>query len=110
MDDCFTIIGDTVAIAGTTTASAAVPLTDPKLGSTERNLRLLNEGPDLAFFALGGSTITAAIPVNGAPANGVPLPKGEYSEPFRITAGVTHASVVTASGTAVVYFTSGKGS
>jgi hypothetical protein len=106
--DVYTPIGGTVALAvGTATARAALP--DPRIGTEDRSLRILNAGDDTAFVAFGGSTVAAAVPVDGAPANGIPIPPSHAPEPFRIPPDATHLAAICRSGSATLYITLGRG-
>ncbi len=107
-DICFAPYGATVALAAGT-ASARVALTDTAAGTGERTVRVLNAGPETAFVAFGHAAATAAVPVAGAPAAGIPVPAGGGAEPFRIPADATHMAAVCASGTATLYVTVGQG-
>ena len=90
--------GPTVVVAATTaSASATIPF-----GSAANaiSVRVYNDGPNLAFIAIGKGTATASVA-------SIPIPPGAV-EVLGKVANDTFA-VVTLAGTANVYFTPGGG-
>ena len=97
--DNFSPIGATVNIA-VTTSTGRVALTDNTHLSGD-DVRLYNSGSVVVFFAFGNSTIDATV-------TSTPLAPGA-SEVFDAGRS-THVAAITASGTATLYATSGRGS
>ena len=95
----FSPVGATVTRAVTTT-TANVALTTPA-GSGGFDVRLYNLGPSLVFFRFGGSDVEATTAFT-------PLPAGQ-TEVFSAGPGVTHVAAITATGTATLYATTGRG-
>lgn len=102
----FTLIGNTTELdCSTTSASVTLPDTGNSYGGG--NYRLVNDGPDKVFIAIGTGAVTAAIPVNGTPANGMPMEAGT-TEVFGFPPGATLAAICPSS-TAKLYITGGQG-
>lgn len=59
----FTAQSNTINVAATTTASTSQPL--PGLGNA---IRIVNEGPNIAYVAIGASAQTATLPSTTAAA------------------------------------------
>lgn len=78
-----------------------VELPKPQSGET-RNVRVHNAGLVPAFLRFGDAAVTATLVA------GMPVAAGN-TEMFEIGAGVSHCAALTASGTAMVYFTIGSG-
>lgn len=95
----FSPTGATVSLAVTTT-TGSVALTAPG-GSGGSDVRLYNAGGSLVFVAFGSSTVQAAV-------TSLPLPAGQ-TEVFSVGPGSTHVAAITASGTATLYATTGRG-
>lgn len=90
-----------------TVASNRVPL--PLTGPGARTIMVTSEnGVDMAFIALGDATVVA-LPSSGLPqANSYPILPGS-KEPITVGPLTTHVAAITATGTAMLYFTSGDG-
>jgi hypothetical protein len=97
----FLPIGDTVNLTATTTSSR-VALTNPELGSGTEEVRIRNTGAVDVFVHFGDSTVVATL------AASIPVQPNSV-EAFRIRTSATHMAAITASGSAVVYATSGQG-
>lgn len=98
----FPIDDATGSISGaTSTASAAIK----KQPSGKHQLRLYNAGSATVFYALGGSAVEAAV-------TDVPLPSGAI-EVITVenadASPLTHVAAITASGTATLYLSTGRG-
>lgn len=99
----FCPIDDATASVSVTTSSAnALIKADPE-GAFQ--LRLYNAGTSTAFYAVGNSSVTAAV-------TDVPIPSGAV-EVITVqnpqSAPVTHIAAITASGTATLYASTGFG-
>jgi hypothetical protein len=105
--DNFSQTANTVAV-NASAVSSSVPLADSKTGSDDRDYRIRNTGTVDVFIVFGGSDVAAVIPAVGSPANGIPIGAG-HTEAFRAPAGNTHLAAITASGTATLYITTGRG-
>lgn len=96
----FTPIGATTSLAVTaTTGSVALD----NVTDSSRSVRCYNTGDVIVFLNFGPSTVEATT------AAGLPLGPGAV-EFFEIGQGATHVAGITASGTATVYFSEGRGS
>ncbi len=99
----FAPVDDATASISVTTSSAAALIKGAPMG--EYQLRIYNAGSSTAFYALGSSTVTAAV-------TDVPIPSGAI-EVITITNPqqnpVTHIAAITASSTATLYVTTGNG-
>lgn len=92
---------------GTSSTSVALPI-PAALSAWSNQVLVVNAGANPVFVAFGGSSVTAAIPVAGTPANGVPVPAGA-SQVFTVSGAVKIAAIA-ATGTNSVYFVAGVGS
>lgn len=92
---------------GTSSSSASLPLPGT-LTSWKNQVLVVNTGANPVFIAFGGSSITAAIPIAGTPANGFPVPAGG-SQVFTLN-GASKIAGIASTGTNAVYFTAGVGS
>jgi hypothetical protein len=105
--ELFTPNGNTVRLDATTSAHAAVSLSQID-GYQGGAVSVYNDGSVTVFVAFGTtSSVAAAIPTDGTPANGIPIASGG-TRGFTVGVG-TYVSTITASGTAPVYFTCGQG-
>jgi hypothetical protein len=93
--------------AGTSSASAAIPLPGSATGWTHE-VQVVNTGTNAVFVAFGASGVTAVIPVVGTPANGIPVGAGA-TQTFSLS-GQSHIAAIAATGTNSVYFAAGVGS
>lgn len=106
--NAFTPSGNTAALSATD-VSTATPIQVKGGNNNATQRKLYNAGTKDCFLAWGPSaTLTAAIPVAGTPANGMPVAAGEISvESFPPNA---YFAVVCASGqTTTLYITPGEG-
>jgi hypothetical protein len=95
----FTPLGVTVAISvTTTTASGEITTMNDASG---KDLRIYNAGSATAFLDFGSSGIVATTA-------DMPVPSGAV-EVISVGPGVTHVAAITASGTATLYITAGRG-
>lgn len=62
----------TLSVSATSTATAGAAL--PGLGTT---VRVVNEGPNNAYFAVGASTVAATVPTGTAAVTCTPVLAGE---------------------------------
>ena len=99
--EVFTPVGNTVNLAVTTT-TGRVALT-ATTGLTGVSVRVYNAGAATAFLTFGTSTVEATT------AAGMPVPSGSIEVFAFPAATVTDVAGITSSGTATVYFTSGRG-
>lgn len=88
--------------------SAAVAFSTLPTDSSATDVLLYNAGAVSVFVAFSTATLTAAIPVNGTPANGFIIPAGMMVTLCKGSA--TYIAAVTASSTATLYFYQGYGS
>lgn len=89
-----------------TTASAQVALTLPASQQNQEvpsTVRVVNPGLAVAFIEFGTSSAVVA-----AVATSMPIPPGSQ-QTFLLPLGITNAAAIMASGSATIYFTSGKG-
>lgn len=90
--------------AGTAQISATGTTASAALAAVSNIVEITNDGPDIAFVELGGSTVTAAA------ATGYPVAPGQSKIVSNRLAKATHVAAICASGkTATVYFTAGDG-
>jgi hypothetical protein len=100
MNHPFTALGATVNLAVTnTTGSVALTAIGDQAGM---EVRLYNAGSATVFVNFGISTVAATTTA------GMPLPSGAI-EVLTVGPGVTYVAALTASGTATLYATSGRG-
>ncbi|MDE2472695.1 MAG: hypothetical protein KGL35_29225 [Bradyrhizobium sp.] len=92
---------------GTSSTSAAIPLPGSATGWSHE-CQVSNTGTNAVFVAFGGSSVTAAIPVAGTPANGIPVPAGATVN-FSLS-GASHIAAIASTVTNAIYFTAGVGS
>ena len=97
----FMMTGPTVNLTAGTT-SGAVAISTGSNGPGFSIIRIRNTGTVEAFVEFGGAAVTATTSASAPVAPGT-------VEAFRVPQGVTHAAAVTASGSAIVYFTPGEG-
>ena len=97
--EAFSPVGVTVSLA-VTSATGRVALTAPA-GSGGFDVRLYNAGSSTVFVRFGGSTVDSTTAY-------LPLPAGQ-TEVVSAGPGVTHVAAITASGTATLYATTGRG-
>jgi hypothetical protein len=95
----FRPMGATVNLAVTTTSGAQALTTS--LNSREE-VRIVNAGTVIVFIAFGASGVTTTA------AAGMPILPGT-AETFEVGADETHVAAITASGTATLYATTGRG-
>jgi hypothetical protein len=100
MNHPFTPLGASVSLAVTTTTGSVALTAVGDQGGME--VRLYNAGSATVFVNFGISTVVATT------AAGFPLPSGAI-EIFTVGPAVTHVAALTASGTATLYATSGRG-
>jgi hypothetical protein len=99
---------------GGNTEAFAVTITTGRMGldgSTAQEgkvVRIFNDGTVPVFVAPGGSTVNAVIPVSGGATGAMPIAPGRETG-FTLAGGQTHLAFITASGTATVYVTQGRG-
>lgn len=99
--DLFSPIGATVTLSATNTTGNAA-LTSPGTAPMTKSVRVYNAGTATVFIAFGAdSTITATTASMPVPSGGI--------ETFELGPNITYAAGITASGTATVYFTTGRG-
>lgn len=96
--DVFEPVGATVSLAVTNTTGRVART---MLGELAGQVRLVNSGTVIVFVAFGGSTIDATTA-------GIPLLPGT-AEVFTLTSDQTNIAGITASGTATLYATTGRG-
>lgn len=110
MPDSFHPNGAATVSISATTASASVALVSvPDNGPFQ--VRIFNAGASTVFVSRGGSSAAATVP-SGATAGSLPLPSGAVEVlTFDNTTAhpATYVAAITASGTATVYFTTGRG-
>ena len=102
--DTFRPQGNTSLIAATTTASAAIQLTD---GDIQGCKVLITGSTQHVFLAFGQTTATAALPTTSTPAFGMPVQPAS-DQTFAIPPGAW-VSAITSSGTANVWLSPGSG-
>jgi hypothetical protein len=85
---------DTAAISATTNSASAA------LTGSGNSVRVFVTGTGQAFIQFGDSNVTATTSK---------MPVAAAIESFGLPDGVTHIAAITASGTATVYATRGKG-
>jgi hypothetical protein len=95
----FRPMGATVNLAVTTT-TGSVPLTT-SLNSREE-VRIVNPSSVVMFIEFGASDVTAAT------ATSMPMLPGTV-ETFEVAPSQTHVAAITASGSATLYATTGRG-
>lgn len=93
----------TTNASATTTSTAAAQLTLPSPTDPTVQVRVHNAGSVAVFVVFGASAVGAATT-----AAGMPIPAGGV-EVFSLAGDQTYHRVITASGTATVYFTVGEG-
>lgn len=87
--------------------SAAIPLPGTLTG-WNHEVVVVNTGSNPVYVAFGGSGVTAAIPVSGTPANGIPVGAGA-TYTFSLS-GQSHIAAIASTGTNSVFFAAGVGS
>ncbi|WWT39902.1 hypothetical protein [Microcystis phage Mwe-JY08] len=103
----FAPAGNTVAInVGTTSARKA--LTDLGYDEVGNEVRVANPGDAVIFVAFGDAFVVAVAPTDATANNGLPIMPGSV-EAFRLPGSVTHAAAIMATGSGILYFTSGVG-
>jgi hypothetical protein len=102
MTTVFSPTGATVNLAVTsTTGNVAMTIMGGMTQQGSRSIRVYNSGAVDVFIAIGSSAITATT-------SSLPIPAGAV-EVFETGPSATHIAAITASSTATVYFTSGRG-
>ena len=96
--DCFEPVGATVNLAVTSTTGRVARTL---IGEDAAQVRIVNAGTVTVFLAFGGSSIDATT-------SGMPLLPGT-AEVFTLTKEMTNIAAITASGTATIYATTGRG-
>lgn len=94
-----------VAASAVATASAALP-------SSGNQIRLMNEGPNVAFIAIGSGAQTATLPAATAGAStvtSVPVPVGDVTLTIDSSAVLNFSVVCRAAQTAQVNIQVGEG-
>lgn len=107
--------GNTVRIDVTSTPSTPIKIQDHTAGPISEQVRVVNAGPNTAYIVFGsaaadstGSSIVAAIPAVGTPANAYPMLSGTI-ETFSYNPQGYIAAVTAGSDTAALYITPGEG-
>lgn len=100
--DIFSPVGATVNLAATTTTGNVALTAIHETGIGSKSVRLYNAGAVAVFVAFGTSAIAAVL------ATSIPIPPGGV-EVFEVSPAVTHVAGITASGTATIYATAGRG-
>lgn len=99
---------NTAALSVTSTSTSAPIQVKGALNNATQRL-LYNAGPNDCFLAWGPtSTLTAAIPVAGTPANGTPIPSGAILA-LSFPPNAYFAAVCATAQTATLYITPGEG-
>lgn len=94
--------GNTVMLGvGDTSVSVALP-------TTKGVLRIFCDGDVAAFVAFGSADVTAVIPTEGSPSDGMPIGPGRETG-VTPPAGATHIAAICVSGSADLYITPGAG-
>lgn len=105
----FFVVGKSILLPCTTT-SGATPVAFPTQADalTTTDMMISNTGSVDAWISFGDSTVTAVIPINGTPANGVNIRAGAI---YTLSKGsATYIVGITASSTADLYVSQGYGS
>ena len=101
--DVFSYVAPTVSINASTTsgrvALTAIPVSNPSGGE---EVRVYNSGTVPVFIEFGTDAVIATNP------SSVPIAPGTV-EVFKVDSVDTHVAAVAASGTAIIYFTTGRG-
>lgn len=93
------------AVSATATASTAVQL--PQMCSS---VRIVNEGPNIAFVAIGPtSSTTATLPAAGATNTCTPIPVGDVTLSISNQGQQWISAICRAAGTAVMTVQMGEG-
>lgn len=79
-----------ISVSVTSTASAAAAL--PGLGST---IRIVNEGPNTAFIAVGNSSVAATVPTGSSATTCTAVLAGEDVVFSRVPDSQTYISAIT---------------
>lgn len=91
MDLLFSAAAPGITVSVTDSASSAVALPAGSLNS----VRVVNESADIAFFALGGSSVAATLPTTGAGTRTcTPVLPGEEVYMRRDPTAHTHISAI----------------
>ena len=111
MDQPFSATALTKTVAATASALTAVILpqgTDTRAG---KNIRIVNEGPNICFVALGASTVLATLPTTGAGVTTcIPVLPGEDVILARNpTVDLYISTICRAAGTATLTVSTGEG-
>ncbi len=105
----FFTVGNSILVPCTTSSgSTRVAFPTVSNGSFATDIMVSNAGSVDVWVALGNSTVTAAIPTTGSPANGIRLPAGPVMTLSKGSA--THIAGLTSSSTANLYVSQGYGS
>lgn len=97
----FTPLGATVSVSATG-STGNVAITAAALGQGGTEVRVYNAGSATVFIAFGASSSVQAAVTD------MPVPPGAI-EVFNVGPAITHMAAITASGTATVYATPGRG-
>lgn len=102
--------GLNTAAANVTAASVAIALPSP-VGSSAPQVRIYNSSGVIAYIAFGTTAAppTAVIPVNGAPANGIPIAPGAVEVITPPPQSTQVAVIAGAAGATPIFFTMGEG-
>lgn len=99
---------NTAALSVTSTSTVAPIQVKGALNNATQRL-IYNAGPNDCFLAWSASsTLTAAIPAAGTPANGVPIPAGAIMT-LSFPPNAYFAAVCASTKTATLYITPGEG-
>lgn len=107
--DAFTPQGNTVAITSAAGATTAVQVQGGQSNPNCQTYLFQNVGAVTVFVAMGStSAVTASAPVNGTPANGVPIQPGGAPVMLKGPPNAWVSTFSTAT-TSTVYITPGEG-
>ena len=107
MVELFAFGGNTIALDVTGTSDSIT--LGGSTAQAGKVLRIYNAGDGIVFVAPGMSGVTAAIPVDGSPANGFPIAPGRETG-MTLQGGQTHiAAICPGAETATIYITQGFG-
>lgn len=82
------------SISATATATAGAAFGNaPAVNSGRTNVRIVNEGPNNAYIAVGASTVTATVPTGTAAATATPVLAGTDIT-LSVIPGETHISAI----------------
>lgn len=101
----FTAQAKTLPISATSTASSSTAL--PAKGAS---LRVVNEGPNIAFISVGSGAQTAALPNSTPTATSTPCPVGDVTLTIPSNAVLNISAICRANQTAALSVQVGEGS